>query len=552
MFERLTDFDRLAIGIVFLLFIMAFLPGLPFMGLFLLLLKLGEKRKLLVYIGFFVLSASGAALFYVSDFTALTYFSSLYGACRMIYGTESTGMIEWRALVLLGLPAGFIMGLLAELYQTARPGWLKKHDFPGKIRRSIGGKKVKMLREAEHPEQGTLLGIKQNGERIIVTDKELNGHCLLLGATGAGKTTTILNFVESAAQRGLPLILVDGKGDNELVERVRRLAGRYGRKFYLFSMSEPKSSKHYNPLRRGNYSELKDKMISMTEWTEPHYQMQAERYLQMAARILQQANIKIDPVNLPEMIEPRRLETAAKTLSEEEGKKVYRVIDEAEKTISGLLNRLAILAESEIGELFKDTGDENTIDLLNGINEKAFIMFSLNSLMFPEYSRLLGRLAVIDLKTTAARLLGQNIKTFCIFDEFGVFAGPQVTDLINKSRGAGFHNILATQELADLRFDGKTELMEQVLGNTNIKIIHRQDVPASAELLASLIGTKDDYMMTQQINEAGATGMGTVKEEKSFLVHPDEIKRLRIGEAFLVQKFPVFKVEFVNIRNVIH
>lgn len=111
---------------------------------------------------------------------------------------------------------------------------------------------------------------------------------------------------------------------------------------------------------------------------------------------------------------------------------------------------------------------------------------------------------------------------------------------------------MSTQELADLRIDGKTELMEQVLGNTNVKIIHRQDVPSSTELLSSLIGTKDDMMVTYQVDNFGTTGMGTIKEEKSFIVHPDEIKRLGVGEAFVVRKFPEFSIKRVRIRSIIN
>jgi hypothetical protein len=88
------------------------------------------------------------------------------------------------------------------------------------------------------------------------------------------------------------------------------------------------------------------------------------------------------------------------------------------------------------------------------------------------------------------------------------------------------------------------------LGNTNIKIIHRQDVPVSAELLSSLIGTRDDITITMQVNEISPTGMGTVKEEKSFIVHPDEIKRLKRGEAFVVRKFPEFFVKKVWVRKI--
>jgi type IV secretory pathway TraG/TraD family ATPase VirD4 len=228
------------------------------------------------------------------------------------------------------------------------------------------------------------------------------------------------------------------------------------------------------------------------------------------------------------------------------------MVEASGRDIGGLVNRLAVFAESEIGHLLKDTDEDEdtTIDLVSAIDNDGVVFFSLDSLRFPEYSRLLGRLIVIDLKTVAARMFGRGKKVFSIFDEFGVFAGIQVTDYINKSRGAGFHVILSTQELADLRTGGDEELMEQVLGNTNVKIIHRQDVPASAELLSSLIGTREDMSITRQINEAGATGMGTISEQRSFIVHPDEIKRLGVGEVFVLKKFPEFEIRKVIVRRV--
>jgi hypothetical protein len=40
-----------------------------------------------------------------------------------------------------------------------------------------------------------------------------------------------------------------------------------------------------------------------------------------------------------------------------------------------------------------------------------------------------------------------------------------------------------------------------------------------------------------------------VKKEKSFIVHPDEIKRLRVGEAIIVKKFPQFSIDFVKVKS---
>jgi type IV secretory pathway TraG/TraD family ATPase VirD4 len=494
----------------------------------------------------------------VKDFNMLIldYFKLILETYKSLFNSKIPHNLDWIVLIKVGIPVGFTLSLMMELYTAAQPEWVKKKKEMGKDKeRSFNERLVKKLEKLSQPDDGTLIGIDEAGNTVKITDEELNGHCLVLGATGAGKTTTLMNFIESAARRGIPVIIVDGKGEIGFAEKVKNMAGKYSRKFYLFSMTHEKSM-HYNPLRVGNFTELKDKLISLSDWTEPHYKFLSERYLQSAIRILQNTNNRVDLVNISKKLNYNALLEEAKKLVREgemdknEYEAFYDMIDSAKKDIIGLVNRLAVFSESEIGELLSDTEDEGTIDLIKCIEENAVVFFSLDALRFSEYSRLLGRLIVIDLKTTAARMFESNKKVFTIFDEFGVFAGPQVTDFINKSRAAGFHVILSTQELADLRIEGKIELMEQILGNTNIKIIHRQDVPVSAELLSSLIGTRDDITITMQVNEISPTGMGTVKEEKSFIVHPDEIKRLKRGEAFVVRKFPAFFVEKVLVRKV--
>ncbi|MBA1336493.1 MAG: hypothetical protein HPY66_2928 [Firmicutes bacterium] len=558
MHNRLCDTDRIMIAALGIGVFLFFWPALPVAALMYALAEGFKDKKLMVY-GTGAVIGMAFAVFLAFGFKEFVfeYCHQQVMLFKRLAGHRSGGTINWAVFVKAGVPIGVVMGLIIEMIKASRPEWMKdRHDKPGK---TISGKKAaEMMERLVHPPEGTALGISMDGKPVHVTDAELNGHCLVLGATGAGKTTTLMNFVESAALRGIPLIVVDGKGEIEFMERVRNIAKRCGRRFFGFSMAADSGSLHYNPLRRGNYSELKDKLISITEWTEPHYKLMAERYLQSSIRVLQMLGVKIDLSNIADLLDPGDIVLAARKLAREgmideyELKRFAGMVEESKRDIGGLVNRLAVFAESEIGHLLKDTDEDEdtTIDLVSAIDSDGVVFFSLDSLRFPEYSRLLGRLIVIDLKTTAARMFGRGKKVFSIFDEFGVFAGSQVTDYINKSRGAGFHVILSTQELADLRTGGEEELMEQVLGNTNIKIIHRQDVPASAELLSSLIGTREDMSITRQIDQAGMTGMGTVSEQRSFIVHPDEIKRLGVGEVFMLKKFPEFEIRKVIVRRV--
>ena len=63
---------------------------------------------------------------------------------------------------------------------------------------------------------GTLLGVdKIRGRNVQLSDADANTHSFVLGTPGSGKTVAVLNMVESAIERRLPVIVIDGKGDHE-------------------------------------------------------------------------------------------------------------------------------------------------------------------------------------------------------------------------------------------------------------------------------------------------------------------------------------------------
>ncbi|MBD2783048.1 hypothetical protein, partial [Xenorhabdus szentirmaii] len=55
-----------------------------------------------------------------------------------------------------------------------------------------------------------------------------------------------------------------------------------------------------------------------------------------------------------------------------------------------------------------------------------------------------------------------------------------------------------------------------------------------AEELAKVIGTADSLDFTYQVDMAqGVTGLGSMRNVKNFVFHPDEIKALQTGEALV-------------------
>ena len=105
-----------------------------------------------------------------------------------------------------------------------------------------------------------------------------------------------MNIVESAIQRRLPLIYVDGKGDYELATDVIGYARAHDRPVYLFAMNG--ESCLYNPLASGRFSSKKDRIVDLREWTVDHYLKLAEGYMQTVFKVLERCGVPTDLVSV--------------------------------------------------------------------------------------------------------------------------------------------------------------------------------------------------------------------------------------------------------------
>lgn len=401
---------------------------------------------------------------------------------------------------------------------------------------------IKALAEASDPEDGFVLGVDCNtGKPVEVSDAEMNMHMLVTGGPGSGKTTTIKNPTSSAIRRGIATVILDGKGDPDFAAWIKRKAEAAGRVCKVFSLTE--DSCHYDPLAEGGITELKDKLLYLEDWSEKHWEAMAGRYLQIMLQIFQKSNIHPDLLTVFEYFHPKKLEALVRKMAADEETKdrLFEVLDGYKKNekIEGLGARLATLTESEIAHLFRREGD--VIDLTKAILNREVIVFSLDSLAYPEFSRLLGKLITVDLKGALARAWRQRRQwVYAVFDEFNIFASDKIIDAIGKGRGFGLCAIIATQSLADIEAATSKAVINQILDNCQLYAIHRANSPESAQTLADLAGTIPAIEVTRQVQHVGpwtvGTGLGTVKEVDEYLFHPNTIKWLGIGEAVFVNK----------------
>ncbi|MBU3114741.1 type IV secretory system conjugative DNA transfer family protein [Clostridium lacusfryxellense] len=419
------------------------------------------------------------------------------------------------------------------------------------------------LAKMELKKSSILLGKDINGfEDFYISSKELNGMCLIVGATGAGKTECIKTLLEYPLKHSsnCPIIVVDGKGDPKFPNELAQACKKYNRNFKLFSCN-PDESMHYNPLRHGLYTELKDKLISLFEFSDDYYKNQSERFLQGVFKLLLLPETKellgYQVIDFQILIRAFSM-AVVENLIEQVGEPAYfmkSILEEADpKAITGFSARLKTIAESELGELFVDTQDTNVIDLMDSIENNDVIFFSLDSLKYAEYAQMLGRLVIADLKTVAPRFADKGKEVFTVFDEFNVFASEIIVNLINKTRAYGFRNIMGTQELADMIINGDEKLLRQVWGNTNVKIALRQDVSTSQEACAIGVGTQDLYKPTISKGSSGSSdevsNSMSVTLEEEFYYKAREFGILGIGEAIIFVKVPEFRHSKIRIRMV--
>lgn len=394
------------------------------------------------------------------------------------------------------------------------------------------------------------LGVDTRGEALLIPDGALGAHAVVFGASGAGKTTTMLVILRRQIAVGRPVVVVDLKGSPALAHELSLAAAACGRRFQRWT---PDGGSRWNPLAAGNATELKDKLIATERFTEPHYQRAAERYVQTAIQVLQESapDGEVTLHAVVQALAPECLALHLRALAPQRREYVQQYLasmgGDQLSAVRGFASRLAILTESHTGRFLAPGAEEETIDLRRVLTGSTgageVVLFSLNSSTYGRLSAQLGTLIVQDLVSAAGERLsaGASGRACVAIDEFSALGSDNVVALLARGREAGVAVILATQELADLDRAGRG-VRDQILGNAAVKLAHRQDLPDSATTISRLAGSTRVWERSFQ---ARTTPLGGADMRRSNLrlverprVDADTVMRLGTGELLAVVKWP--------------
>lgn len=427
--------------------------------------------------------------------------------------------------------------------------------------KNLGSKDMNLARH-QSDDYKVFLGLsKTTGKPVFLTKDMRIMHCQVIGSTGSGKTDSVLMpLLAHDIASGKGALIVDTKGDLEVYGKIEYMARKFNRTkdFLFFSLSHPKSSFTYNPLLRGNATEIKDKLIGSTVHSEPFYQKKTEEILLLVLKGYKLQNKTVTFANLYHTFQnEHNFSILAEKVPDQAIKGILLNLAgrfrDLQRWMTGFIADLALVSQSEFSCLVNTEKPE--IDLLEAYQSDKIVYFQLNTQGYEETAKRFGRIVLQDIKTVSNYIqsyIPENKRHFypVFIDEFASFAYPNFVEVLNKARGAGLAITLAHQSLGDLVRTGEY-FLRQVIENTNIKIILRQDDPASIELYTKMAGTYRTVKSTMQTREGllskELTGLGSMREVNEFRLKPNILRVLKRGEAGLIIKNPDSVFDYVKL-----
>ena len=374
-------------------------------------------------------------------------------------------------------------------------------------------------------------GIEPTERTLMQPIKHTEGHTLIVGTTGSGKTRMFDTLISQAILRGEAVIIIDPKGDKEMRDNARRACEAMGQpeRFISFHPAFPADSVRIDPLR--NFSRVTEiasrlaalipsegggdpfksfgwqalnniaqglilsydrpNLIKLRRFLEggadclvsravqayadrvmPNWQSSAPAYLTKAANgppVKQAAAFMLFYHNVLQPVHPS---------SELEGLLSMFKHDSSHfsKMVANLLPIMSMLTSGELGPLLSpdatDLNDDRLItDSAKIINNAQVAYIGLDSLTDSVVGSALGSVILSDLTAVAGDRYNygvNNLPVNIFVDESAEVINDPFIQLLNKGRGAKLRLYVATQTFADFAARmGNKDKARQVLGNIN-------------------------------------------------------------------------------------
>ena len=425
---------------------------------------------------------------------------------------------------------------------------------------------------------------------LVLPWSELVGHVLVAGTTRSGKTRCLELLAAEAIRAPGAVVILDPKGDSDLLTRCAGEAQRQGRPFALFSPAFPSRSATCNPLETAaTPAEVAARIQALMPGGgaatrgDPFFQefplAIVERVASAQAALGQRWTLA--GLAAP-LVHPHRLEallvaylrhllgpqatqtdlpslrmaytrhgqpdTVAEALLDDVG----RPREHFQKVTANLIPAFRGVVGPPLGHLLSTLPAALTWDRI--VDQQMVVYFALSALLLGEVANRIGRVILQDLTGYLGRRYAyDDVRTATpltlLVDEFSNVAYPLFVDALNKAGGAQARFVLAMQSLADPEAAMGRECARQIFDNLNTKLWFRVADPRTAEEATRGLG-----LCTVQLPEEGVGlsygGLGglvgkidrRLKQQQVPLLRPEWLMALPRGEAVVRLQGEVWKL----------
>lgn len=454
---------------------------------------------------------------------------------------------------------------------------------------------------------------KNEAEVVSRSYKAALKHTLITGETGSGKTVTMLSLMYNDIKNGFPVCVIDFKKSPDVLYFLSKWAKDFDRDFYYFSNGDLSDNGNefydtkstYDPFLGGDQSSLTDTIVSLRQWDTASdvYRSRTESLLTAlffgllnvdhddvpnipwSAGGLNQIIAAMDLKNMYDMIRALDKKYAAGKLINTDIqrlatlKEIYeslrknssegKVLKEQLEGIKLICNKLIL---SSYGHWLAKGNSKKHIDLLQISTSKKgpIVLFGLSQMEESEFAKSMGAIILGDLKRTSSTKneMNNDVPFGVYIDEFQTIDPNDASDLLEKSRSAGFFCTLASQSLEKISaaspINGEATL-KSVLDTCGNYIFHSGAQQDSAERMSKILG------QTRHVSRSSSTKinngllslnlfnqrLGVIKKDVTvdYIIPPSKFQSLSAplesngykSEAYFISSVPAEKNRKISI-----
>ena len=331
-----------------------------------------------------------------------------------------------------------------------------------------------------------VLGYNVHSRPWFWTNEARRMQAIVVGQSGSGKTTLLHNIANqdirrTISGRHLPLIIFDGKGDQEFLNDLLLEIAAAGRMHQLRVLDplRPEISVRFNPLynkggsNRDLVSAFFDSFLQRQDFFRGHqaaYLSDICRVLDYTGKIYSIPDVLVmarDEIVMKEQIAraSRRLNNETSISSqrrqnfEMSAKNLLQSMDDRERLqkIQGLLNELGTFTEDDLSVITNAYDDLLTFDEI--VDNDLILFVSLNTNKNSKAVTALGRMLLQNLQL----MIGERYRNAqerqrhatpmlsVILDEFAPFAYPNFAQILQTARGSDIALLFSLQSIPQLK-----------------------------------------------------------------------------------------------------